>query len=292
LAKIALELERALAQRAIDGSRGSAVGRLIAQGDGWIVRDVVCTSGPDDHPFEEQHESVLIAIVVAGTFHYRSAAGRDLMTAGSLLLGNCSSTYECGHDHAAGDRCIAFHYAPHYFERVVSAKPLFRLVRLPPLRPFSRLVARACAGLTGSAPVSWEELGIELATLAFDHSSGDSVRSRSVPASSVARVTRVVREIEDHSDRPLDLRTFARDSGLSPYHFLRTFERVTGVTPHQYLLRTRLREAAFRLAEPAKIIDVALDSGFGDVSNFNRSFRAEFGTSPRAYRRQGKIGQR
>jgi len=39
------------------------------------------------------------------------------------------------------------------------------------------------------------------------------------------------------------------------------------------------------VTEPRKIIDVALDSGFGDVSNFNRAFRAEFGVSPRVYQR-------
>jgi methylphosphotriester-DNA--protein-cysteine methyltransferase len=33
-------------------------------------------------------------------------------------------------------------------------------------------------------------------------------------------------------------------------------------------------------------LDVALDSGFGDLSNFNRAVRAEFGVSPRAYRRR------
>jgi len=39
------------------------------------------------------------------------------------------------------------------------------------------------------------------------------------------------------------------------------------------------------VAEPAKILDIALDSGFADLSNFNRAFRTEFGLSPRAYRR-------
>jgi AraC family transcriptional regulator len=69
-----------------------------------------------------------------------------------------------------------------------------------------------------------------------------------------------------------------------------TFEGLTGTTPHQYLLRTRLRRAAIRLrSERAKILDVALDSGFGDVSNFNRALRAEFGASPRAYRSAGQF---
>jgi AraC-like DNA-binding protein len=34
----------------------------------------------------------------------------------------------------------------------------------------------------------------------------------------------------------------------------------------------------------AQVVDIALDSGFGDVSNFNRMFRAEFGVSPREFR--------
>ena len=74
---------------------------------------------------------------------------------------------------------------------------------------------------------------------------------------------------------------------MSPYSFLRTFEQVSGTTPHQYILRTRLREAAERLvAGDSKILDVALDCGFGDASNFNRTFRGEFGCSPREYRRE------
>jgi AraC-like DNA-binding protein len=34
-----------------------------------------------------------------------------------------------------------------------------------------------------------------------------------------------------------------------------------------------------------KFLDIALDCGFGDVSNFNWAFRTEYGVSPRSYRR-------
>jgi AraC-like DNA-binding protein len=34
------------------------------------------------------------------------------------------------------------------------------------------------------------------------------------------------------------------------------------------------------------VLDIVFDCGFGDVSNFNRSFCTEFGMSPRAFRRQ------
>lgn len=38
------------------------------------------------------------------------------------------------------------------------------------------------------------------------------------------------------------------------------------------------------LGGSAKILDIALDCGFGDVSNFNRAFRTEFGVNPRQWR--------
>jgi AraC-like DNA-binding protein len=50
-------------------------------------------------------------------------------------------------------------------------------------------------------------------------------------------------------------------------------------------LRARLRQAAERLAASRdRVTDIALDVGFDDLSNFMRSFRAEFGVSPRRYR--------
>jgi len=85
------------------------------------------------------------------------------------------------------------------------------------------------------------------------------------------------------------LSRLAEAARLSPYHYLRTFTRLTGVTPHQFVLRTRLRAAAIRLAaDDAKVIEIALESGFNDVSNFNRAFREEIGVAPREYRRRSR----
>jgi len=278
-----------LAKIAVGGKTES---RLLARGDGWTVSDVLCTSGPDDRPFEERHADFSIAIVAAGTFEYRSAAGRELMTPGSLMLGSAGQSFECGHEHGVGDRCVAFWYAPAYFERLAAdagarGTARFGALRLPPLRALSPLVARACAGIGHPLGAAWEEIGVRLAAQAVQLSGGRPPCASGAPPGAVARVTAAVRRIERDPDDALSLRSLAREARLSPYHFLRTFERITGVTPHQYVLRVRLRRAATALAtEPGKVIDVALESGFGDLSNFNRAFRAEFGVSPRAYRRR------
>jgi len=298
LAKIAVELERALRRRAEDGAGGIASARMIASGDGWTVADVICTSGPQDRPFEEQHARYSIAMVVAGSFEYRTARGHALMTPGSLLLGNEGQCYECGHRHAAGDRCVSFWYAPEYFERLAADSGArgrlgFRNARLPAVAAVSPLVARAAAGAVGSADVSWEELAVKLAASALDADRGSRADAAVLPLNGVARVTRTIRAIERQPDAGLSLQHLARRAGLSPYHFLRTFQHLTGVTPHQYVRRTRLRDAALRLADrPARILDVALDSGFGDLSNFNRAFRGEFGVSPSRWERRDRRDRR
>lgn len=304
MAKIAVELEKAVARRALEGTPGGTTMRWLAAGDGWKVGDVLCTSGPGDRPFEERHETVAVVLVTAGTFQYRSAAGRELMTPGSLMLGNAGQAFECGHEHGRGDRCLSFHYDPDYFEdlaadaaggarsRIARAsrtasgiREFFHPLRLPPLRPMSSVVARALAGLAGSVCVSWEELSLQMAARALRLASGLAPGSAAVSPAATARVTRAVRRIERDPGYGVSLRELAREARLSPYHFLRIFRHLTGVTPHQYVRRLRLRAAATQLAMgPGRIADVAFDSGFGDVSNFNHAFRTEFGTSPRVYR--------
>lgn len=259
--------------------------RSLASGDGWAVSDVVCTAGPADRPFEEQHSLTSVAIVVSGTFLYRSSTGRELMTPGSVLLGNAGDCFCCGHEHATGDRCVSFAYSSEFLNDVSEGKPAtrFRVPRVPPVRALAPLVAGVVALLSRPSNGEAEQLSLQLAGQAMRIAGGFGASPADATASAIARVTRVIRMIDnDDAAAPQDLRMLAR---LSPWHFLRTFEGITGVTPHQYLLRQRLRYAAVRLrTDPAKVLDIALDSGFGDVSNFNRTFWAEFGMSPRAWR--------
>ncbi|HSD33739.1 MAG TPA: AraC family transcriptional regulator [Gemmatimonadales bacterium] len=290
LGKIAAELERAVVRRREAGSPGGTAGTRLAAGPGWSVYDVLCTYGPGDRPFEERHGAVAIAVVIGGTFHYRTPSGHEVMTPGSLLLGDVGQPFECGHEHGAGDRCVAFRYEPGFFEQILGAAGgrdhHFRVLRLPPLRETAPLVARAVIGVAGGEP-AWEELALEMAAAAVGLAIGHLGSRPRLPARAIARVTQSVRAIDRDPAAHVSLARLAADAGLSPYHYLRTFTLVTGVTPHQFIVRARLREAAARLArENARVIDVAFESGFNDISNFNRAFRSEFGVAPLAYRRR------
>src|SRR5689334_6858382 len=110
----------------------------IAAGPGWRVSDIVCTAGPHDRPYEERHETACVAAVTRGSFQYRTRHGSAVLAPGALLLGNPGEPFECGHEHAGGDRCLAFHFTPEHLEAVLAATPgagraVFAAARLAPL---------------------------------------------------------------------------------------------------------------------------------------------------------------
>jgi AraC family transcriptional regulator len=280
-------LAAALKRKVLRGEPGSAQNRVLAEGEGWRVVEVLCTSGPGDLSIEERYWSVAISLVLSGTFSYRSAKGSGLMSPGALLLGNVGHTYQCSHEHGEGDRCLSFQFDPPLFDDLARdsgvSKAHFSSDRLPPLRATAQLTARAVTAMQMQG--SFEELAMELASTALRICQDVQFAPVAGTKRTEARIAEVVRHLESSTVQSARLEDLARMAGLSRYHFLRAFKSVTGVTPHQWVLRTRLRDAAHRLATTrSAVTEIALDAGFPDLSNFIRSFGAEYGVSPRKYR--------
>ena len=277
-------LAAALARKAANGARGEIADVAIASGDGWRVQDIICTCGPHDHEAEELTSASSIALVLSGSFVVRDRHGTSLLSEGSYLLVDAGHCFACSHRHGEGDRCLSFRFEPELFERIAhdaGRRAGFAHNRLPPLRPLAPLTARARLAI--SQPELIEEVAIELAAAALGLSAQE--RRPAPPSPHQGRMSDVLRYMAAHSTAPHRVAGLARMAKLSPYHFLRSFKAVTGVTPHQWLLRARLRDAAEKLATTrAPVTDIALDVGFEDLSNFTRTFHAEFGTSPRQYR--------
>jgi transcriptional regulator GlxA family with amidase domain len=97
-------------------------------------------------------------------------------------------------------------------------------------------------------------------------------------------VREALRLIEARYAEPLTLRTLAGAVGCSREHLARRFRRETGVTVHRHLVHVRVTRAAHEVRRGDKIEAVMLGVGFRGKRNFYRQFRAEFGTTPGAYR--------
>lgn len=285
-------LQLALRRKAREGAAGDSKSTVVAAGDGWRVLDIICTAGPRDRPFEERHAWTSISLVTAGTFSHRDDWGASLLSPGAFLLGNSGDSFECSHRHGEGDRCLSFQFDAEFFDRFAcdagASRARFAPHLIPPLRELAPLAARATTALQRHGErdeASFEELSLELAGTVLQVAGEIHPRAARVASRDLARVAVVVRELESSTGRHHTVADFARMAGLSRYYFLRTFKRVTGLTPHQWILRSRLRDAARCLATTrASVTDIALEVGFEDLSNFIRSFGAEFGVSPSRYR--------
>lgn len=100
----------------------------------------------------------------------------------------------------------------------------------------------------------------------------------------IEAVQRMQDYIEKHLCEQISFADIAKVSLFSPWHARRIFLEYTGVTPADYTRKLRLKQSAIKLRDSnAKIIDVALDNGFGSVDGYQRAFQKEFGCNPSEY---------
>lgn len=255
------------------------------------VTDYRCSRGPGAPSFVESHEEFSVAYVRRGSFGYHARGRSSELIAGSLLVGYPGDEYRCTHDHVCGDECLSFYFAPELLaaiaERSGGSLQLWRTGGVPPLSELMVLGELAQAVADGRSDASLEEVGMLLAARFAEVLSGKTAPApREIPVRDRRRAVETALWMEERSHEPLDLESAAREAGLSPFHFLRLFTGALGVTPHQFLVRTRLRRAARLLADDARsVTEVAFDVGFGDLSNFVRTFHRAAGVSPRRFRR-------
>ena len=75
---------------------------------------------------------------------------------------------------------------------------------------------------------------------------------------------------------------------IHPKYAMSIFKKSTGMTLNEYVNLLRLSYAqALLMHEDANVLRVAMDSGFGSLSAFNKSFRKLAGMSPSDFRRAG-----
>jgi AraC-like DNA-binding protein len=253
------------------------------------ISDFRCSAAPGDAPFAEQYACHSVSYVRKGSFGCRSR-GRFLeLVAGSVLVGYPGDEFTCTHDHVCGDECLSFFLTPELVEAIGDRTETWRIGAAPPLPELMVLGELAQAAVDGRSDVGLDEVGHAFASRFVEVVSGRPRQPVATAARDRRRAVETALWIDAHSHRQIDLDDAAGQAGLSPFHFLRLFSSVLGVTPHQYLVRSRLRHAARRLAgDDSSITDIAYDVGFGDLSNFVRTFHRAAGISPLRFRQASR----
>jgi AraC family transcriptional regulator, dual regulator of chb operon len=172
------------------------------------------------------------------------------------------------------------------------ASPTVPLILRAPPPEFTALLDRAERLLNGAGSTDaacQRMLALSLCTALFAEiaiASRDTLLDQSVPP----WLRRAMREMELRENYLAGLPRLLELCGRSQEHVTRTIRRCRGVSPTEFINQLRLCEAARLLRDTDnKVLPVALQAGFGNMSHFLALFRRRYGSSPREYRRQQRL---
>ena len=100
------------------------------------------------------------------------------------------------------------------------------------------------------------------------------------------RFQKVYAYIITHYTQDIDLETIAAVAHLTPTAFCRYFKKMTRKTLVDVITEFRIKHACQLLLSTEKSVsDICFDSGFGNISYFNKQFKNALGHSPLNYRK-------
>jgi AraC-like DNA-binding protein len=101
------------------------------------------------------------------------------------------------------------------------------------------------------------------------------------------KIAEICAYLETMYHLPLSLEEIAEETGFSTSYLSRYFKNQTGICLFEYINRLRIKRACFLLKNTdKKIIEIAYESGYNNVSFFNRYFKKTLYLSPMEYRKK------
>ncbi|TWU47471.1 Arabinose operon regulatory protein [Rubripirellula tenax] len=127
---------------------------------------------------------------------------------------------------------------------------------------------------------------VPLSTQSFDSRNGSAARVSPARRAAETKIQTVCDHIANHlADSDLTQMDLADLIDMNPSAFTRFFRQSTGRTPLAYISELRIGLACRLLTDTDEsILAICNQSGFANLSNFNRQFRKRRSTTPRDYR--------
>lgn len=99
----------------------------------------------------------------------------------------------------------------------------------------------------------------------------------------------ILKYIENHYMDKITISDIAKEINLSDSHFMKYFKKTMGTTFITYLNDYRLTMTQrLLLSSDDSILEIAAETGFENLSYFNRIFKKRFGQTPSEYRKKSK----
>lgn len=130
-----------------------------------------------------------------------------------------------------------------------------------------------------------EEIRAWFRRLAWTLETASADTPRDAVPGSYDSVNRVARHVCEHYAEPLSVAALAEVAGLHPKYLMQLFHRTCGLRLWDYVQRVRIAHAQRLLATSSlNVLEVAMESGFGSLTQFNAFFKRVSELTPTAYR--------
>ncbi len=114
-------------------------------------------------------------------------------------------------------------------------------------------------------------------------------RAPSAPDPKAEALKTVLTYVTEHYHEKIYLRDLASLMNLNEQYFSRFFKTAIGKTPFEYINEVRIRKAAEALEQTNdSILDISLQSGFGNMGHFIDVFKRSTGMRPLEFRMQSR----
>lgn len=238
----------------------------------------------------DHQEHLYLLFQIAGLTRVEIGETRRVLQPGNLFLLDSTSPSRM---EFSGERshCVSLHLPRAALLSGASRALRIGRVHADDQRDARWLRQRIVAGLARVEQRSDPEFLLELARVTFVVD-GDGAPALPDRSSQRSRYQFALREIELQITSPnLSLGWLAATVGISERQLERDFAAhdtsyIRSVRDQRLKLARDLMKLAKRSGRSVRVTDLAYSSGFRDLSNFNRAFKAGFGVTPREYMRR------
>jgi len=101
-----------------------------------------------------------------------------------------------------------------------------------------------------------------------------------------ARMNTLYRYIEEHYQQPIEIKEVANLAHLTIAAFCRYFKKITRMTFTDFLNQYRINQAKKMLLHDKNVTEACYESGFENLSYFNKTFKKIAGENPSQFRKR------
>ena len=247
------------------------------------------------------HAQVEVNFIVKGWAHYKMSGHEVTFSQGDLALFWGGQPHWL--DDASEDLVYAGGHLPlvHFFRLRLAADVQARLMQGATLLTqatdesdpvnFARWFNYARSGDPMKASLAVDELLLRIERIRFSPylllpDNTCVADSGGVDHHTSPIVVRICEYIADNFREDIDSVDIAVAADIHPKYAMTVFKKSTGMTLNDYINLMRLSYAqAMLMRDEASVLTIAMESGFGSLSAFNKSFRKVAGMSPSDFRR-------